>query len=232
MDVAREGSLVLRWLVCGFALAACAPSPSRETGSGGDGAVEQPGAPDSGAAPRPPISLEPTNTARMGKPADVSFQRFASTCGIMNPPFKDDDLYSLSINSFEIDGKGPFDIDIALYRTLPLNQDLAFSLSPVDVAGQSADGTGAVTNTWYGQQGVIRRPGGDFVLNWTQGKIDATLLTGPIMVNVSAFPGKDADLVEARFTVTFTDGRLLDFIARAPLFGEWSGCPMIDKPRR
>jgi hypothetical protein len=177
-----------------------------------------------GDGPARGVTFGPDNTVAMGAPMMVSFERFASTCGVMNPPFKDDDDYTLGIYQFPIDGEGDYTIGVFPRRTVPVGQDLSIALGGVIVT--SFTGTQeAMTNVRYGEQGHFPITGSSLDFDWEQGSVSAQLLSGPALVHVATFPTRDGDPIDVHIKLGFADGRTLDVTSRVPLVTEASGCP-------
>jgi hypothetical protein len=172
-----------------------------------------------------PFTLLPDDTVKMGTPMTESFERFPSTCGVMNPPFEDDDDYSFGLYQFPIDGQGTFSVAFGTKRGMPVGTDLEIALDGLMIVAYTVDASGAMTDVKYGQYGHLPIPGGSLDLSWDQGTLETQLLTGPAHVQVYSFPTRDGDPFVVRIQLQFADGRLFDVTASVPLQSGWLGCP-------
>jgi hypothetical protein len=75
-------------------------------------------------------------------PVKTDFQRFASTCGVQNPPFQDADVYSLDLYGSGSYSTGTTGISVGFERTVPIGQDIAVALQPFGVQSFMTDASG------------------------------------------------------------------------------------------
>ncbi len=148
--------------------------------------------------------------------------RFPSTCGVMHPPFTDQDLYSLTLLSA---GAKPPIINVTFHRAVTVNQPIALMLEPYGIIGMSIDPSGQQT-TFYGQIGQVDNF--QTSMRWNQGPDPTAIDAHPIQSATLEFahvPVQDGDLVDVDLDLVFEDGGVLDLQVRAPLVSSYSGCP-------
>ena len=193
--------------------------PGPDAGVGGAGGLALDGGGEAAA-----LTFAPDDSVKTGAAMTETFERFPSTCGVMNAPFKDDDDYTFGIYQFPIDGQGKFSVSFGTKRGMPVAQDLEIALDGLMVTSYSTDGSGAMTDVSYGQYGHLPISGGSLDFDWEQGAQGTQLLAGPALVHVFSFPTRDGDPFVVRIQLRFADGRVFDVTARAPLVSWWSGC--------
>lgn len=135
----------------------------------------------------------------------VDAQRLPSTCGVMNPPFTDQDRFSLDVL-----GENTA-ISFTCSRNLTVGVPIVLTLaaqapSAQQSASSPADSALQVTFDGGYESEVDPNP------------LDAATVT------VLAFPAKDGDPLTVRFQFHFTDNRKLDETFSGPLYTGFSGC--------
>jgi hypothetical protein len=137
----------------------------------------------------------------------VDVQRFPSMCGVANPPFTDQDHFSLDVLgentaiSFTCSRNVTVGVPIVLTLAAP-----SIASSAQQTASSPADSTLQVTFDGGYESEVDPNP------------LDAATVT------VLAFPAKDGDPLTVRFQFHFTDNRKLDETFSGPLYTGFSGC--------
>jgi len=156
---------------------------------------------------------------------EVDFRRFAAVCGRAEPPFVDEDLYSIDIFGR---GKPPApSITVGFQRTIPLDEDFIVPLAEFGVVQSYSDAAGNIVDL-YGQNTYINDRHLNF--NWVQGldpnEVDATPLTN-VTLRFLATPAKNGDAAAVRISMLFADGGRLVLTAQPKTFTtDWGSCPI------
>ncbi|HZS40507.1 MAG TPA: hypothetical protein VFF06_26930 [Polyangia bacterium] len=173
----------------------------------------------------PPIGVTPDDGGTLSfAPSDTKLVRFAQQCGVQNPVFSNEDVYSLNLNGPGGPPSGRTAILISFRRTVPINQDVPITLMPFGVIFSSTDSSGQTTLTQYGQSGQF----GNYLvtLQWLRGPNapDSQPLASATL-DFLALPQKDGDVATVRMVLVFEDGGVLDQVVSEPLTTALSGCP-------
>jgi hypothetical protein len=178
------------------------------------------------------VTTTPTGSIEMAadstlhfSPTKVTFTRFASACGVTNPPFTDADVFSLVIVGAGSFPAGATAIELTTSLKVPLDQKLSFMLGPFGLQGSTTDASGHTFDR-FGQSGQI--PADQLSFQWMQGadpsEIDSMALSS-VTVDFAAFPSKDGEPLDAQMAMTFVDGGLLDFSTHSTVVSALEGCP-------
>jgi hypothetical protein len=220
----------LFWAAC--ILVGCGGSvTTQQTGGNEPGPNGEPNPPEGsnpppGTPPSDPNTVNPGSTLHFDV-SELSAQRYPSTCGVQNPPFTKDDLFSLN-------AVGP--------KTPPTPWPMmAFTLHPNVVVGQAYSLTLA---PWQPlTTPVVQDAGGVTIVNENEesgtvpdhsvefafGRGSNQSMLDPnafdhATVTVLAFPTKDGDPLTLRLQLHFTDGQTLDQTFSGPLVSTYGGC--------
>jgi hypothetical protein len=158
-------------------------------------------------------------------PTVITFERFAATCGIMNPPFVAGDLFALTL--LGVDAPGPrTGITVSFQRDIPRDEPIAIDLQPFGVVASSTDANGHVMN-FLGQNGTISA-GSDGSFGFSQGidpnELDPSAIQSAT-IEVHAVPQAEGAYGSIRIDLTFTDGKVFDTLVEEPIHTGFSGCP-------
>ena len=223
-------------LVFAVTVAACGGSvdPATPSGPGPDpsptpdhptppasGDAGSPVATDAAPSVAPPSVPNPGSTIAF-TPTAVDAGRFPVTCGVMNPPFKAGDLFSLDVIGSMT--AAPYDaLSITFTSPAVVGQPIPLAVQPFLAMG-SGIGQPNGSTTWYPAQ---RAQGGGVTFSYTQGSDPSEIDTGAFdsaTVTIVAMPTQDGAPLGARLQLHFVDGRTLDERFSGSLFTEWGGC--------
>jgi hypothetical protein len=150
-------------------------------------------------------------------PSQVTAVRLPAGCGVMNPPYTDNDVFELSVAGSTAQ-KPPTDLFLALERTVTVGSPL--SLAPMAVQTNPGPPASARMQTAATPDGVAT-----FSFSWgaDASEIDPNTLAS-VTLTVEAFPAKDGDLLTVRCVLTFTDSKTLDMTFSSATLSGFSGC--------
>jgi hypothetical protein len=135
----------------------------------------------------------------------VDVQRFPSMCGVMNPPFSDEDLFSLDVL-----GENTA-ISFTCSRNVTVGVPIVLTVAALASTAQQSASSPA-----------------DSALHVTfEGGYESEVDPNPLdaaTVTVLAFPAMDGDPLTVRFQLHFTDNRKLDETFSGPLSTVFGGC--------
>jgi hypothetical protein len=157
-------------------------------------------------------------------PSVVYATRFPSTCGVMNPPFKDGDLFDLDIIGSMATSPYPA-LDVSFSSPVPpLDTPIMLGVEPF-----SAQANGIMPAngpmTWYaGQNAIGSGINFSYSLDSDPTEIDPGAFDS-VVFTLLKLPTKDGDPFTIRLRIHFVDGKVLDETFSAPLTSTWSGCP-------
>lgn len=158
-------------------------------------------------------------------PASITLQRYATVCGVENPPFEDTDLYSMTLLGAATGNEHPTMLQVSFHRTLPLSQALPVDLLPFGVVSATISSDGTEID-FYGQDGSL--PLTDNSFTWSQGSNPAEVDGNPISdasVTFDAMPAADGDDGTLTIRMEFNDGGIYDSQVSAALVTGLEGCP-------
>jgi hypothetical protein len=158
-------------------------------------------------------------------PFSVTATRFASACGVPDPPFENGDIFSL--DAIGSKAQSPYD-DLSVNITSPspaiVGEPLSLTVNPYNPNAECSLPFGG-TGTCYGGQGASY---GTLGVTYSQGWDPSAIDTGPFdvaTITVVSMPTEDGEPMTVRVQLHFVDGRALDETFSAPLSTPEDGCP-------
>ena len=156
-------------------------------------------------------------------PSSVDVERFASMCGVNNPPFTDQDVFSLDVIGVKTPTPPYGAIFFSCSRNVKVGEPIALSLGAYQTNPPSGPGEAS-----WAQQAMSSPTDSALrvAFDWgsNRNEVDPNPLDAAT-VTVLAFPAKDGDPLTVRFQFHFTDNRKLDETFSGPLYTGFSGCP-------
>jgi hypothetical protein len=173
-------------------------------------------------SPSAPYVVNP-GADRSMTPSSIDAERAASICGVMDPPFTDDDLFSLFVVGENTPTPPYGGIFFESSRKVMVGEPIVLSLT----AYQTNPPTGPGEASPAQQSASV--PAGSalqFTFEWgsNRNEVDPNPLDAAT-VTVLALPAKDGDPLTVRFQLHFTDNRKLDETFSGPLSTAYSSCP-------
>lgn len=158
-------------------------------------------------------------------PGAVYATRFASVCGVTNPPFAAGDLYSLQIVGAMT--AAPFNsLDFSFTSPAPpVGRPISLSVMAFTPQGTGVSAGPSGPTTWYAFQYATS----DTVrVEYSQGTDPAEIDTGAFdaaFATLVHLPVADGQPFTVRLQIHFADGKVLDQTFSSPLTTSVSGCP-------
>ncbi len=199
-------------------------SGSASSGSSGGSGSGSTGATSSGSASLTGAQSAVVNSGSTVflSPSQIYVQRSPATCGVVNPPFTDGDLFSLDAVGTSTTTAPWTGIAFDCSRSVAMNLPIALVLG----AYQSFPPSGRLEQ--YAEQRASSPTDSAIQFDFTWGselsEVDASPL-GAATVTVLAFPEQDGDPLTVRFQLHFQDVQSLDETFSGPLVSSYGGCP-------
>jgi hypothetical protein len=156
-------------------------------------------------------------------PSSVDVQRFAYICGVMNPPYTDQDIFSLDIAGKDTPTPPLGAIFLDCSRNVKVGEPIVLTVGAYQMNPPSGPGEAPSA-----QQSATLPSDSSLSVGFEWGSNPDEVDRHPLdaaTVTVLAFPAKDGDPLTVRFQFHFTDNRKLDETFSGPLYTGFSGCP-------
>jgi hypothetical protein len=158
-------------------------------------------------------------------PSSIQVLRYPAMCGVSNPPFTDQDLFSIDVLGPQTPPPPWSALSLSFYRKVAVGRPLALSLTPFANPPSTPGDPTEVTQSGTAPADANLE---QFVFFW--GSKANTVDSNPIdsaTVTVLAFPEKNEDPLTVRVQLRFTDGKTLDESFSGPLYDPNSAnsCP-------
>jgi hypothetical protein len=178
-----------------------------------------------GGSSSPPYVVNPGSDLSL-TPSSIQVLRYPAVCGVSNPPFTDQDLFSIDVRGPQTPPPPWSGLSVNFYRKVAVGRPLDLSLTPFANPQSTASGdpTGAT------QSGTAPADANLDQFDFFWGSKANTVDSNPLdsaTVTVLAFPEKNEDPLTVRVQLRFTDGKTLDESFSGPLFDPNSAnsCP-------